>query len=253
MALREVTYDLELKPLAEEPDELDVSFFVPCYNEEEHVLQVIAKCDEAAGRLGLRHEILIFDDNSKDATVKVANDFRKANAARHVRVYTNTFNCGVARNFIEGAFVGRGKYYRLICGDDVESVDTIVQVLGRAGAADIIIPYHEGRIPGRSFFRFALSKLYTNLVNIVSGQKLRYYNGLPLYRRRDVLRYHVEATGSGYQAEFLLQLLREHRSFVQVPVDVMDRSGSTALNFRNFLSVGYSMFRIFAKRTFNAK
>ena len=90
-------------------------------------------------------------------------------------------------------------------------------------------------------------------MNIVSGQKLRYYNGLPLYRRRDVLRYHVEATGSGYQAEFLLQLLREHRSFVQVPVDVMDRSGSTALNFRNFLSVGYSMFRIFAKRTFNAK
>jgi hypothetical protein len=83
--------------------------------------------------------------------------------------------------------------------------------------------------------------LWTRLVNLASGQRLHYYNGLPLYLRRDVMRFHVEATGLGYQAEFLLRLLQEGRSYIEVPMVASDRGGSTALNLRNFISVGYRL------------
>jgi hypothetical protein len=86
------------------------------------------------------------------------------------------------------------------------------------------------------------------MVNIASGRKLHYYNGLPLFLRRDVMRFHVEATGLGYQAEFLLRLLQEGRSFIEIPLVASDREGSQSLNFRNFVSVGFSIFKIIAKR-----
>jgi hypothetical protein len=85
----------------------------------------------------------------------------------------------------------------------------------------------------------------------VSGRRLHYYNGLPLFRRRDVTRFHVEATGLGYQAEFLLRLLQEGRSYIEIPLVASDREGSVSLDFRNFVSVGYSIFRIAIRRVGN--
>lgn len=228
-------------------DAVDVSFFVPCYNEEDNVLGAIATIMEVTRVLDLSYEILVFDDCSKDATVEVVRTYQKQHPDVPVRLFVNAVNRGVARNFVEGAFHGKGRYYRLVCGDDVEPVESLKAVFERAGQADIVIPYHTNVI-GRSFHRGLISRLYTHLVNLASGRRLNYYNGLPLYLRRDVMRFHVEATGLGYQAEFLLRLLQEGRSYVEVPLVASDRGASTALNLRNFVSVGYSIFKITAKR-----
>lgn len=226
---------------------IDVSFFVPCLNEEKHVVAVIEKLIKVCGGLSLRYEILIVDDGSTDRTVEKVTEFQEANPEACVRLLVNKVNQGIARNFIEAAFQGRGKHYRLVCGDDVEPSETLHAILSKLGSADIIIPYHT-HVEGRSLWRRTVSKTYTKLVNIASGQKLNYYNGLPLFLRRDVLRFHVEATGLGYQAEFLLRLLQENRSYEQIPLTAMDREGSVALNLRNFVSVGYTLFKILVKR-----
>ena len=62
----------------------------------------------------------------------------------------------MSRNFVEGAFQGRGEYYRLICGDDVEPIETHLAILQCAGKADIIIPYYT-RIDGRPVHRRAIA------------------------------------------------------------------------------------------------
>jgi hypothetical protein len=164
-----------------------------------------------------------------------------------VRLFVNPVNRGVARNFVEGAFSGRGHYYRLVCGDDIEPLETHLDLLKRRGEADIIVPYFT-TIDRRPLHRHVLSRLYTVLVNLASGRSLRYYNGCPIYRRYDVLRYHVEATGFGYQAEFLTRLLAEGRSYVEVPLSAIDREGSGALTLRNFLSVMHSLLKIALRR-----
>lgn len=229
---------------------IDVSFFVPCLNEEKHVIGTIKKLVSVSAGLGLSYEILIFDDGSTDRTAEKVQTFQAEHNDARVRLLVNKTNQGIARNFVEGAFVGRGKYYRLVCGDDVEPEETLHKILAQAGKADIIIPYHT-KVDGRSFFRHLVSRTYTKLVNLASGRNLHYYNGLPLYLRRDVMRFHVEATGLGYQAEFLLRLLQENRSFIQLPLTASDREGSVSLNLRNFISVGYSLFKIFIRRVRN--
>jgi glycosyltransferase involved in cell wall biosynthesis len=227
--------------------ELDVSFFVPCFNEEPNVVGALAKLKTAAESLSLSYEILVFDDCSRDRTAEVVQDFRCAHPEVPVRLFHNLRNMGVSRNFFEGAFQARGRHYRLICGDDIEPLDTHVKVLSCMGKADIIVPYFT-RIEGRPLHRHMISRLYTELVNLASGHRLRYYNGCPLYRRDDVVRFHVEATGFGYQAEFLTRLLHEGRSFIEIALTSSDREGSGSLNIRNFLSVGHSLLKMMLRR-----
>jgi glycosyltransferase involved in cell wall biosynthesis len=224
-----------------------VTFFVPCHNEEHNIVSVLKKLENVAQ--GLNYEILVFDDCSKDATLSVARAYQQSNPQVPLRIFSNEANRGVARNFVEGAFHATCDHYRMVCGDDVESVETLRALLRHVGEADIVIPYHT-RVHGRTLWRRFLSRIYTILVNIASGRRLHYYNGLPIFRRRDVMRFHVEATGSGHQAEFLLRLLQEGRSFVEIPVTAEDH-GSGSLNFRNFVSVGYSIFKIFVGRIRN--
>lgn len=69
-----------------------------------------------------------------------------------------------------------------------------------------------------------------------------------MYRRYDILRYHMETTGFGYQAEFLTRLLHEGKSYLEVPVVSSDREGSASLNLRNFLSVGHTLLKIALRR-----
>jgi hypothetical protein len=156
-------------------------------------------------------------------------------------------NQGVARNFVEGAFRAHGKHYRLVCGDDVEPIESHCKLLGHLGEADIVVPYFT-TIGGRKLHRHVISNLYTRLVNLVSRNRLRYYNGCPIYRTADVLRFHVEATGFGYQAEFLTRLLHEGRSYVEVPLESIDREGGGSVNFRNFVSVGHSLLKMGLRR-----
>ncbi len=226
---------------------VDVTFFVPCYNEEENVVGAMEKAIQAAIRLGITYEIVVFDDASQDRTVAVVQEYCKTHPDLPIRLFTNKSNQGVSRNFVEGAFQGRGKYYRLVCGDDVEPLESHLALLARRGEADIIVPYYT-EIKGRLLYRHLISRLYTFLVNIISKNSLRYYNGCPLYKRYDVLRWHVETTGFGYQAEFLTRLLHEGKSYVEVPLVARDRAGSASLNVRNVLSVGHTLLKIALRR-----
>ena len=228
-------------------DAVDISFFVPCYNEEANVIGAIEVLIAAAEAERLSYEILVFDDCSTDRTVAIVEDYLRQRPEAPVQLFVNPVNRGVARNFVEGAFQARGKYYRLVCGDNCEPVESHLKLIRHLGEADIIVPYYT-KIGGRRLHRHIISYVYTKLVNLCSGYRLRYYNGCPIFWRYDVLRFHVETTGFGYQAEFLTRLLHERKTFVEVPLVSIDRESSGSLNPRNFLSVSSSLLTIALRR-----
>ena len=124
---------------------------------------------------------------------------------------------------------------------------SIEQIIRARGTADIIVP-HFVEIRNRPFRRTVISKLYTRLVNLASGYRLAYYNGNPLYLRSHVMRFHVECSGFGYQAEFLTRLISEGATFKEIPLIAYDREGSTAMSVRNLLSVTHSLITIALRR-----
>jgi glycosyltransferase involved in cell wall biosynthesis len=190
---------------------------------------------------------LVFDDGSQDGTSGVVAAFQAANPQAPVRLFRNSVNRGLAYSFVEAAFQRRGRYYRIVPGDNVDLPEAIEKIISARGMADIIVPYFV-EIQNRPLRRKVISKLYTCLVNLASGYRLVYYNGNPLYLLAHVLRFHVECTGFGYQAEFLTRLIYEGATFKEIPLVAYDREGSVAINIKNLLSVAHSLVTIALRR-----
>ncbi len=231
-------------------EELDLTFFVPCYNEEARITGTLETIEAAMTEIPLSFEVIVVDDGSKDRTASVVEEFKRGHPAMPIRLRRNPRNLGLARSFVETAFHGRGRYYRLVCGDNVEPRETLVKLLREIGKADIVLPYYPV-LPGKSLSRRAISRTFTFLVDLLSGYSVRYYNGCAVYRRFHVMRWAPYNYGFGFQADLITMLLDEGATYVQLPVSgshFVKEGGRSPLNFRNFVSTGHTLFEIFLRR-----
>jgi glycosyltransferase involved in cell wall biosynthesis len=229
--------------------EVDVSFFVACYNEEKNIVATLENLRSTMATAAFTYEIIVVDDCSKDNSAEVVRRYQDSHVDMEIVLVCNPKNRGLARNFVEAAFLARGTHFKLVCGDNVDDPDSLKDTLNRIGAADVIIPYHK-EIEGRSWARRTLSRTYTGLVNLLSGQSLHYYNGCAVYRTADVMRWHSRSSGFGFQADLVTRLLMQGATYVEVPIIGKERAGgtSTALKIRNWLSVGRTLFSILLQR-----
>ena len=229
--------------------ECDISFFVPCYNEEDNIVPTLENIIEAITETGVSYEILIVDDKSQDDTVRVVEDFIRAHPEIPITLVKNKNNMGLGRNYVGGAYISKGKYYMLVNGDTAEPKESIVAILKELHRADMIVPYF-GKQDTRKIGRRVLSKIFTTLVNLLSGQSMRYYNGPVAHLKLNVMRWHADTDGFGYQAEIMNRLLMEGASYIEVQVPNIDRgSGVTsAFSMKNFMAVGHSLFQILLRR-----
>lgn len=231
------------------PQTVFLSLFVACYNEESNIVGTLETLAAAASKTVPSYEMLVVDDGSKDGSVAKVRQFMSAHPDLPIRLLINPRNEGVANNYAEAAFRGRGEWYRMICGDNVESEETLAAIFGAIGEAEMLIPYYKEH-PGRAPHRRIISKLYTALVNFLSGYRLHYYNGMPLTRRAYAMRWHSNSHGFGFQADLVTRLLALGASHKEVGVIGRERVGgkSSALTFRNLASVTHSLQNIAIRR-----
>lgn len=220
---------------------------MPCLNEEKRVAGALDKIFASAQRTNTMIEVIVFNDGSTDRTGEVVRDYQGRHPDLNIRLISLAKNRGLGRNFIDGAFIGKGNYYRTVAGDDYELPEAHDAIMRALGEADIIIPAYRNVI-GRTAFREALSKTFTGIVNLLSGNAIEYYNGFPAYRRWQVMRFAVESTGFGFQAEMITRLIGEGATYKEIPLTATAQPGSKALRLRNFVSVGFSFVRILARR-----
>jgi glycosyltransferase involved in cell wall biosynthesis len=228
-----------------ETDAPVVTFYVPCYNEAPNVCGALDNIAEAIRRVPCNHEILVYDDGSTDDTSGVVSAYAAAHPDAPIRLIRNETNLGLGHNYRAGAGVATGTHYMLVNGDNVEHPDVIAAVLGHLGEADIVIPWF-GRYDTRPKGRIVVSRTFTFIVNLLSGERVHYYNGAVLHRRENVLHHHSGAAGFAYQAELITTLLRNGADYVEVEVLGQERKegDSRAFQPKNFVSVGGSLIRI---------
>ena len=229
-------------------EEIELSILIPCLNEENNVQGALANASAAARAAGRSFEILVIDDGSTDATYQKACEFRDSHPEFAVTVHKNPTNRGLGAGFFDGAAMTRGKYYRLCCGDNVESADALKKIFENIGRADIIAPYHPSD-SSRPWARRVLSGSYTQLINWISGHHLRYYNGCPAFLRADVVKLKKHTSGFGFQAQLLTQMLDDGATILEIPVETTDRTTgeSKALTTKNLVSTGQVLVEIAAQ------
>jgi len=231
---------------------LDLTVFVSCYNEKPYIVRTLDTLRAALAELNFNYEIIVIDDCSSDGSADLVEEYLRANPTERILLRRNGANIGWAQNYVDAAFIGKGKYYRIICGDASEPKDTMIKVFREIGSADIIVPYYGANV-GRTWQRRQLSRTYVALVNLISGFHLRYYNGLPVHLRYHVMRWHSNTRGFGFQADLLCLLLEHGFTYKEVEVIAVEQKGekSTALSFKNMLSVAHTLFDIGIRRIAN--
>ena len=224
----------------------DLTIVVPCFNEEKYVAETLKCINEALDPLQIDYEVIVIDDCSVDKTYENALNYISENPNSHVRVIQNKRNRGLSRSYCDAAFLGVGKYFRLVCGDNSETAESIQKIVKLRHTADMILPYHP-KVPGKSLLRRFISKTYTKIINKISGNNIQYYNGCALTTRYDVMRWGSYSFGFGFQADLITRLLAEGRSYAEVPVEVYHHendAAASAFRFKNILSVIHTLIEI---------
>lgn len=226
-----------------------LTVFVACFNEEQNITETLDTLLDAMAAFDFPWEAIVIDDASTDGSVRLIRDYIERHPQAAISLKVNAVNMGLSENYVDAAFLGRGKYYRLVCGDNVEPRETLIEVFRHIGSADMVIPY-QVHCEGRPFLRVMLSRLYTGIINGLSGNRIRYYNGLALHLRQNVMRFHSRSSGFNFQAELITTLLDRGFSYVEIPVTARERQSgnSTALTLRNLLSVANSLLELVLRR-----
>jgi len=128
-------------------------------------------------------------------------------------------------------------------GDNAWGWQTLRELFGHVGDADVIIGYTRRMARSRTWRRTAISKAFTLTLNLITGRRLRYYNGLQIHQAAVLKRLHIESSGYGFQPEVLVKALRLTRTYLEVPMDLVERTRgeSKAFRVKNFVDVARTL------------
>lgn len=228
---------------------LEITFFVPCFNESLHIEKTLLTILDLMKEKPFSHEILVVDDASTDESPAIVSQFCQNNPAAPVILHRNTANRGLGYNYLHSADFAKGRYYMLVNGDNDIPKESLSAILDQLHKADIIIPYVENQ-GDRPWIRQYLSHLFTFLVNILSGNRIKYYNGPVIHLTDNIRKLRPETMGFGYQAELLCRALQLGYSYLEVAFRcvVQRKTHLAAFRPKNIFSVFSSFWRIFIGR-----
>jgi glycosyltransferase involved in cell wall biosynthesis len=108
--------------------------------------------DSLAGQILLPCELVVCDDGSSDATVRILQKFQKE-AAFSVEIYQNPKRLGFANNFLQAASKCRGDWVAFCDQDDIwfpEKLLSVSDAIGRTKARDLVLVTHSVQIEDES-------------------------------------------------------------------------------------------------------
>ena len=210
--------------------ERSLSIIIPAYNESENIIDTLENITTGLGPHELRHEILVIDDGSTDATAALVTS--NLHRFPSVRLLKNERNMGFGWSYRRGVDAATLDHVVMVHGDNAWGAETLREFFGHVGEADIIVGYTRDMWKSRTVARTLISKAYTMLVNLMTGRRLRYYNGLQIHMSPVLKSLRIESSGYGFQSEVLVKALRRTKTFVEVPMDLIEREKGESKAFR---------------------
>ncbi len=221
-----------------------LSIVIPAYNEAGNIVATLENVAGALTGLDIDAEILVVDDGSRDGTGDLVR--RSAGRFPNVTLLVNERNRGFGATYRRGVEAATRTHIVMVHGDNAWGAKTLRSFFAHTGDADVIIGYTRNMWRSRPLGRTLLSKTFTALVNATTGRRLRYYNGLQIHRADILKRLVIQSAGYGFQAEVLVKALRQTRTFIEVPMELMEREHgeSKAFRVKNAIDVWQTLRRL---------
>lgn len=103
-----------------------LSVIIPSYNHEQFILSTI----KAAVNIDIQNkEIIVIDDGSSDASIRVIRDYIADKDASYNIKFVARENRGLVKTLNEGLSIAKGKYLYLVASDDIPIPEGIVSLV----------------------------------------------------------------------------------------------------------------------------
>jgi glycosyltransferase involved in cell wall biosynthesis len=225
----------------------EVSIVIPVYNEEGIISASLSDLVYKLRSESFEYEIIVAENGSKDRTIAIAEAFAEANPS--IRVFSiGEPNYGKALR--EGILRARGTY--VICDEidlcDVEFYRSALVYL-RDGC-DLVVG--SKRAPGardrRPMYRRFATQMLNGMLRVAVGFKGTDTHGLKAFRREALLDI-VQACvvdKDMFASEFVVRTHRSERSWMEVPIDLVEKRPPSVHLFRRVPNVLKNIVRLTA-------
>jgi dolichol-phosphate mannosyltransferase len=213
-----------------------ISIIIPALNEETVVEGVVRDISKQVAASFTDYEIILIDDGSTDKTGDIMD--RLATELPNLRAIHNPGNIGLGSSYQRGLAEAGCEYLMMLCGDGGMPAASLPPIFAAVGSADIVVPFITNLKQIKSPVRYVTSRTYTKLLNLLFGQKIKYYNGLPVHRVDLLRQLRINSSGFGFQGEILTKLMRSGCSMTEVGVPGAEMTkNSSAVSIKGLINI----------------
>jgi dolichyl-phosphate beta-glucosyltransferase len=226
-------------------DPIHLSVVIPAYNESLRISAPLADTASYLQHRGYRHEILVVDDGSHDATSLVVEAF--AAGTPTIRLIRLDRNHGKGYAVRTGILQARGEFVLFSDADGATSIQELERLEAAVSSqADVAIGSRplassgSGCVVVARWHRTLLGNLFNWTVQRLGLHGIRDTQcGFKLFRRRVAQDLFAVATveGYGFDLEILYVARRRGYRIVEVPVNWSDQPGSKVRVLRDGLAM----------------
>ena len=155
-----------------------LSVVVPAFNEEAGLEPTVRGVLIAAEAELEDCEIWIVNDGSTDRTGEIADRLSREDS--RVRVIHQPRNLGLGAGYAAALERATLDYFTFVPGDNEMHPISFRRIFSKVGTADVVLPYHYN-VWDRPWYRRLLTFGCTTLLNVLLGNRLKYYQGPNVY------------------------------------------------------------------------
>lgn len=205
----------------------NLSVFFPCFNEEGNIENTVKNAVRVLQKLKLEYEIIIVDDGSEDATLKIASNLAKDNPKIHLIHHPENLGYGEA---LKSGFYN-AKYATIVYtdGDGQFDFSEVSKFLEKIEDYDLVLGYRIKRQD--PFFRILFKKGWKASLLLFFGLTFKDVDcGFKMIRKRVLQEIpHLESTrGAMINAELAIKTKKYGFRLIQIGVNHYPRLKGSA-------------------------
>jgi glycosyltransferase involved in cell wall biosynthesis len=213
---------------------LDATVVLPCYNEQEHVLDEIKRICGAMDASGMSYEVLVIDDKSTDSTLKVLEEALPQFPHMRLMPFRRNGGSGTARR------IGtREAYGRIVVWTDAdmtypnERIPEFIQYLNDNRDIDQVVGARTSEQGTHKMLRVPAKWTIRKFAELLAGTKIPDLNsGLRAFRREVALPYlRLLPPGFSCVTTITMSFLSNQHTVDYLAIDYAKRAGVSKFHF----------------------
>ncbi|MDP9417633.1 MAG: glycosyltransferase family 2 protein [Actinomycetota bacterium] len=213
---------------------VDVTVVLPCYNEQDHVIQEMERITAAMDASGYRYELLVIDDASTDKTLILLEEALPRFPAMRLMPFRRNGGSGTARRI--GTREARGEIVVWTDADLTypnERIPELVRALEEDPSYDQVVGARTSEQGSHKLFRVPAKWLIRKIAERLTNEQIPDLNsGLRTFRRSVALPYlRLLPPGFSCVTTITLAFLSNQHDVRYIPIDYAKRSGTSKFHF----------------------